>query len=71
MASIAELNAAYDAIQTDLHELIAQFVPFYFKSQAVAKLESPEGRAMVVDGVRKALAAAEHVRNAPNVRKRP
>lgn len=63
MASIAELNAAFDAIEDDLHELITQFVPFMFKQQAVAKLESPEGRNMVVDGVRKALTAAEHVRN--------
>lgn len=62
MATDAEINAAFDAIETDLHQLIANFVPFFFKQQAINKLESHEGRAMVVDGVRKALEAAEKAR---------
>jgi hypothetical protein len=70
MASIAETNAAFDAIEDDLHQLIAQFVPFIFKQQAIAKLESPQGRGMVLDGVRKALTAAEHIRNGAMARKK-
>ncbi len=62
MASIDEINAAYDAIELDVHQLIEQFIPQFFRRQAMDKLNSPEGRAMVLDGAKKALTAAERVR---------
>ena len=62
MVTQAEANAAFAAIEDDLHQLIKSFVPFFFQSQALAHLDSQEGRQAVFDGVTKALAAAEKVR---------
>ena len=57
-----EINAAFDAIEPDLHNLVRQFVPGFFQSQAMAALDSKAGVQDVVTGLRKALTAAERVR---------
>ena len=62
MPSVDEINAAFDAVHDDIQELIGLFIPSFFKAQAYDKLASPQGRALIVDGARKALVAAEKVR---------
>ncbi len=62
MPSVDEINAAYDAVEADIHELIGLFVPSFFKAQAYEKLNSAQGRGLIVDGAKKALIAAEKVR---------
>ena len=62
MPSIDEMNAAFDAIEDDLHQLVASFVPAFFKQQAIDHIDSQQGREVVLDGVKKALVAAERVR---------
>ncbi len=62
MPTIDEINAGFDAIEIDVHQLIEQFVPPFFMNQALEKLNSQQGREIIVDGVRKALIAAEKVR---------
>lgn len=57
--STKQLNAAFDAVEVDLHALIESFVPFMFKQQARQALDSAEGRKRVVDALRKADAAAD------------
>ena len=62
MPSTAEVNAAFDAIESDLRKLVVEFVPYMFQQDALSKLASRDGRRLVVGGVQKALAAAEAVR---------
>lgn len=64
MPSVDEMNAAFDAIEVDLHLLIENMVPFMFKSQARTALDSQDGRQSVLNGIKKALVAAEKVRAA-------
>jgi hypothetical protein len=64
MPSNDEINAAFDALQIDLRQLVADFVPAFFQGQASQALNSQQGRVLVVDGIRKALTAAEKVRAA-------
>ncbi len=63
-ATVAEMNAAFDAVYDELHDLIEEFVPSFFKAQARAKIESPEGRKKVLTMVDAALDAAQSVREA-------
>ena len=65
MPSVDELNAGFDAIQPDLRQIIQSFVPAFFQSQAMQSVQSEQGRAIIVDGVRRVLVAAEAVRNRP------
>ncbi len=61
MPSVKEQNAAFDAANTRLHaELNAH--DFMFKGMVIAKFESPEGRAMLLNVVKVALEAAEKAR---------
>jgi hypothetical protein len=62
-ASVAEQNAAFDVGHAKIAMLISLWVPFMFQSQATARLESPEGRKLLLDTVDDMLAAAERVRN--------
>jgi hypothetical protein len=62
-ASAAEQNAAFDAVHGDLLNLITNWVPMFFQSQARAKLESKEGRVALLKLVDDALEAAEKVRS--------
>jgi len=62
MASDDEVNAAFVAVQPDLHNLVIQFVPYFMQGQALQTLASHEGRADVVKIIEDALEAAEAVR---------
>jgi hypothetical protein len=62
MPTIQEVNAGFDALEPDLEKVLRNFVPAFFQSSALQSLHSPQGRATVVDGVRRVLAAAEAVR---------
>jgi hypothetical protein len=57
-----EINAGFDALEPDLEKVVQQFVPAFFQGSALQSLRSHEGRATVVDGVRRVLVAAEAVR---------
>lgn len=57
--TIKQTNAAFDAVEVDLHQLIENFVPFMFKDRARQYLDSPQGRALVLDALHKADAAAD------------
>ncbi len=65
MPSNDEINAGFDAAMPDLHQLIRQFVPFMFQSQAEKVLGSTEGRKDVVALISKVLTAAEGARSKP------
>jgi hypothetical protein len=62
MPSNDEINAAFDAIQPYIRQLVVQFVPGMFEGQALQALASQEGRRDIVNGLTKALTAAEGVR---------
>ena len=62
MPSNDEINAAFDAIQPYIRQLVIQFVPGLFEGQALHALASQEGRQDIVNGLTKALTAAEGVR---------
>jgi hypothetical protein len=62
MPSIDEMNAVYDVAEDYAHKLIEHFVPSLFKGRVVAHLESPQGRDLMLDGIRQCLVAAEQVR---------
>jgi hypothetical protein len=64
MPTTAELNAGFDALQADLELIVAQFVPPFFQGNAREKLESAQGRQLILDGVAKVLRAAEKARGA-------
>ena len=64
-ATVAERNAAFDAVHGDIRTLIAQWVPSFMQYTAYQKLDSVEGRAGLIKLVADALAAAERVRVAP------
>jgi hypothetical protein len=57
-----EINAGFDALEPDLEKVVSQFVPSFFQGSAMQTLRGPQGRAVVVDGVRRVLIAAEGVR---------
>ena len=57
-----EINAGFDALEPDLEKVVSQFVPSFFQGSAMQTLRGPQGRAVVVDGVRRVLLAAEAVR---------
>ncbi len=62
-ATVAERNAAFDAVhKVIVHALQDDRIPYFVKSMATEKLESPEGRALVLDTIDAALTAAEKVR---------
>lgn len=61
-ASVAERNAAFDAVHADLLAIIENWVPGMFKNTARQKLESPQGRNALLKLVDDALTAAEKVR---------
>jgi hypothetical protein len=61
-ATVAERNAAFNAVHADIKALIAQWVPQFMQWKANEKLESAEGRAGLIKLVADALAAAENVR---------
>ena len=61
MASVDEINAAFDVLEVILHKLVKQ-VPWPFADKAMAALESPDGRRTALDGTRRMLTAAELVR---------
>ena len=60
-ATIAEKNAAFDAVYKRLEEDITK-MPFFYQGTVRSKLESPEGRAEVLYIIDLALDAAEAVR---------
>ena len=60
----AERNAAFYAVYADLQKLIQQWVPAMMQDQANEKLQSVEGRTMLVNAVIDAYNAAEKVREA-------
>lgn len=62
-ASVAEMNAAFDAVHADLVNLIENWVPRFFQGQARQKLESKEGKTALLKLVDDALEAAEKVRD--------
>ena len=62
MPSNDEVNAAFDAIQPYIRQLVVQFVPGLFEGQALQVLASQQGRQDIVTGLTKALSAAEGVR---------
>lgn len=68
MASVAELNAGFDAAISSLNRLVSiipdKHVPFVgnLREVALEKLQSPEGRAVILDEVKQILAAAEKAR---------
>jgi hypothetical protein len=63
-ATVAEKNAAFNAVHADIVALITQWVPSFMQYKAQEKLESPEGRTGLIKLVSDALAAAEKVREA-------
>ena len=65
MPSNDEINAAFDAVQPDLRVLVDQFVPSFMQNTVLQDLASQQGRQDVVNIIRKALLAAEGVRNKP------
>lgn len=62
MPSTGEMNAVFDVVEGYAHKLIDQFVPSFFKGRVIAHLESPQGRELMLDGIRQGLVAAEQVR---------
>ena len=61
-ASVEELNAAFDAVQDKIELLIANFIPSFFKRQAMEELHSPRGKALLLDAVDAAIDAVEETR---------
>lgn len=61
-ATPEELNAAFDAVEAKLDALITNFVPMFFRSQAMQQLHSPQGTAMLLDAIDTAIDAVEEVR---------
>lgn len=61
-ATPEELNAAFDAVESKLESLIANFVPAFWRSQAMQQLRSPQGTAMLLDAIDAAIDAVEEVR---------
>lgn len=69
MATVDEINAGFDAAYKSLNKLIAtvvpdQNIPFVgnLRSIAANKMDSPDGKKMLLDEVQQVLAAAEAVR---------
>jgi hypothetical protein len=62
--SQAERDAAFYAVYADIQKLIIQWVPAMMQDQANEKLQSVEGRTMLVSAVIDAYNAAEKVREA-------
>jgi len=63
-ASPEEVNAAFDAIHPDLVNIVNQFVPGFWRGQALAKLQEPQTIKIIVGLIDDALNAAEKVRDA-------
>ncbi len=59
--SPAELNAAVAVVRRDIAGLIPQ-IPAMFQAMIVNKVNSPEGKALIVKMIDDALDAAEKVR---------
>ena len=64
MATDDEINAAFDAIQSQLRALISK-LPYFEQGTALSALTSQEGRQDQVNIIRAALTAAEGVRAKP------
>jgi len=61
-ATKEELNAAYDAVLPDLTAIINQWVPPFFRSQALTKLKEPQTIAMLVKLCDDAIEAVDNYR---------
>ncbi len=60
-ASVAKQNAAFDKVYPELEQLIEDYLPPFFQSQALDKLHSAQGRAWVVKILDDGLEAADAV----------
>lgn len=60
-ASVAKQNAAFNAIFPEIHTLIAAYVPPFFQNTILEKLNSAQGRALLVKLIDDGLEAAELV----------
>jgi len=64
-SSQAEKDAAYNVVHAKILVIIDQWVPYLFKGQAKAELESPRGHKAILETIDAALEAADAVRNKP------
>lgn len=62
MATVEELNAGFDAIKKDLHELVARLAPIFFRGRAIAYIDSDIGTREMLDTVQKVIDAVDAVR---------
>ena len=64
MASVGEVNAAFDIIKPKLRQMVSDKVPFIFRGQVLSVLESQEATRELAVIIRQGLEAAEKQRNA-------
>ncbi len=60
-ASIAKQNAAFNVIFPEVRQMINDYVPPFFQSAVLEKLNSPQGRSLLVRLIDDGLEAAEKV----------
>ena len=61
-ATTEELNAAFDAVNDMIRDVVLHFVPRFFQRQALEAINSAEGRKEILKGVDAALDAVEELR---------
>ncbi len=60
-ATIEQQNAAFDKIYPELVQLIRQYIPFFVQGQVIGKLQSEQGRKLLIQLIHDAIEAAENV----------
>jgi hypothetical protein len=61
-ATDEEMDAAYNAVHSDIQEAINALVPWLWRGKALSEVDSPRGRKLLFGFIDKALDAAEIVR---------
>ena len=64
MASVGEVNAAFDVIKPKLRKMVQDKVPWMFQAQVAGLLETPETTRELAAIIKQGLEAAEHQRKA-------
>ncbi len=60
-ATPEQQNAAFDKVYPELLELIKQYIPALFQWQVITRLQSPDGRKLLIRLIHDAIEAAENV----------
>lgn len=59
MATVKQVNAAFDVIKPRLRKMVQDKVPWMFKAQVAGVLESPEATQELVSIIKEGIEAAE------------